>query len=191
MKIDKSRIDVILFDFVGVLLFPRRDYEADPTVEAIDAMIGQVTDDTEFRRAVQTGYQIDDPAFQEILACIVEKYEAYPLLWDLLPRLRQNYRLGIINNGTKLTFPHFDAKLKIGERFDAFISSAEEGVRKPDPRIYLRACQRLDTKPRACLFMDDSEENVLGAQWVGMQTLHWKNRTEGYQEFLRVIAPEL
>lgn len=191
MKIDNARIEIILFDFVGVLLFPRREYATDSIIDAIDAMIGQVTDDTEFRRTVQTGYQIDDPAFQKILARIVEKYEPYPPLWGLLPSLRRSYKLGIINNGTKLTFPHFDARLKITERFDAFISSAEEGVRKPDPRIYLRACQRLDTKPQACLFMDDLEENILGAQQVGMQTLHWKDRTEGYQEFLRVIAPEL
>ncbi len=191
MNIDHARIEAILFDFVGVLLFPRSEYLADQTVDTIDKMVGQVTDDHEFRMTVQANFQIDDDRFKNIIACISDKYEAFQPLWHLLPELRQHYKLAIINNGTWLTFPFFEAKLKITQQFDFFISSAVEGVRKPDERIFWRACQRLGVAPRNCLFMDDSLANIQGAQQVGMQTIHWKNREDGFQQFIGVFENKL
>jgi len=187
MNVYRSEIGAIFFDFVGVLLFPRNNYVTDKTIDAIDEMVGQVVNDNDFRRTVCARFQMDDDRFQGILARIVDKYEPYSPMWDLLPDLRKSLKLGIINNGTKLTFPYFDAKLKITERFDVFISSAIEGLRKPDPEIYLRACQQLGVEPHTCLFMDDSKQNVLGAQRVGMQVIHWKNREDGYQRFIEIV----
>ena len=68
-------------------------------------------------------------------------------------------------------------------QFDAFISSAREGLRKPDPRIYLRACQCLGVPPAQCLFMDDSLDNVRAAQQTGMQALHWPDHATGWRAF--------
>jgi HAD superfamily hydrolase (TIGR01549 family) len=187
MKIDKPKIRAILFDFVGVLLFPRSNYVPDKVLDAIDEMIGQVVDDNQFMMAVEASYHLNDEQFWKTLACIVDKYETYPRVWDLLPDLRKTYKLGIINNGTWFTFPYFDAKLKINERFDAFISSGVERIRKPEKRIYLHACQRLGVEPRECLFMDDSIENIQAAQQVGMQTIYWGNREDGYQQLIAFL----
>lgn len=187
MEIDPTRVKAILFDFMGVLLFPRSSYVPDPTADAIDAVIGRVTDDPAFKTATQAAYGLDEAQFEAVLKHIVEKYEAYPPLWALLPELRRRFKLAVINNGTRLTFAHFNAKHHLLEQFDAFISSGAEGTRKPDSAIYLRACQRLGVEPRECLFMDDSGDNILGAQRLEMQTIHWRNREEGLREFLQVI----
>ena len=173
----------ILFDFMGVLLFLRGDYAGDKTVDAVDDMIGGVMDDEAFREAAMADLGFSAEEFERALSRIPDKYEAFPPLWNLLPDLRKSYKLGIINNGTRLTFPYFDAKLKLSEKFDVILSSGAEGVRKPDPEIYLRASRRLEVEPRLCLFMDDSETHIRGAQEVGMQTIHWKNREEGFRLF--------
>jgi HAD superfamily hydrolase (TIGR01509 family) len=177
-------MEAVLFDFMGVLLFLRGDYPGDKTVDAVDDMIGGVMDDDAFRKAAKAGVNIDDEEFERVLSCIPDKYEAYPPLWNLLPGLRKRYKLGIINNGTRLTFPYFDAKLKLSDTFDVILSSGAEGVRKPDPEIYLRASRRLGVEPRRCLFMDDSKINVEGALQVGMQTVLWTSREEGFQRFI-------
>jgi len=190
METGNPGLEAILFDFMGVLLFLRGDYAAEKIVNTVDDMIGGVVDDDAFRTAVRTGLKIDEPEFQRILARVPDKYEAYPPLWNLLPTLRKKYKLGIINNGTRLTFPYFDGKFKLGERFDIVLSSGAEGVRKPDARIYLRASDRLGVEPRRCLFMDDSEANVRGAEQAGMQTVHWKNREDGFSLFTEILKSD-
>jgi len=190
MKTGNHGLEAILFDFMGVLLFLRGDYAAEKTVDAVDDMIGGVVDDVAFRAAVMAGQKIDEDEFQKILKRVPEKYEVYPPLWNLIPTLRKKYKLGIINNGTRLTFPFFDEKFKLGERFDIVLSSGAEGVRKPDVRIYLRASARLGVESRHCLFMDDSEGNILGANQAGMQTVHWKSREEGFHRFIEILKSD-
>jgi HAD superfamily hydrolase (TIGR01549 family) len=176
-------IDTILFDFVGVLLFPKENRPACRLADEIDQQIGTVTDDIIFKEKILREYDLLDNEFDNILQYIVNKYEPYVPLWELLPGIRKNYKLGIINNGTYLTYPLFEEKYHLSQRFDIFLSSAVEGVCKPDRVIYLRACEKLGSQPQDCLFMDDREENILGAQQVGMQTIYWSGRKKGFREF--------
>lgn len=176
-------IDTILFDLVGVLLFPKENYEADSRVDEIDQLIGAVTNDNIFREKILSKYNLLEHEFNTILQVVVNKYEPYIPLWEFLPKTRKRYKLGIINNGTYLTYPLFDAKFHIGQLFDIFLSSGKAGICKPNRAIYLQACAKLGSEPQSCLFMDDSKENIVGAQMVGMQTIHWPNKENGFQEF--------
>ncbi|MEW6232039.1 MAG: HAD family hydrolase [Chloroflexota bacterium] len=152
MVSSNSHIQALLFDFVGVLLLQRNDYVPDEMVDAVDALAGQVVDDHQFTETVLNDYRLPEPMFYYILTKIVDKYTPFHPLWNLLPELRRRYKLAIINNGTSLTLPLFNAKFGINDKFDAFVSSAVEGTRKPDTQIYLRACERLRVPPERCLF---------------------------------------
>lgn len=55
--------------------------------------------------------------------------------------------------------------------FDVFIESAREGVRKPDPRIYELACERLGCAPNEVVFLDDIGANLKPARQMGMATI--------------------
>jgi HAD superfamily hydrolase (TIGR01509 family) len=180
-------IDTILFDFVGVLLFPKENYAASRIVDEIDRQVGQVTNDIVFKQDILREYHLKENEFEHVLQCIVNKYETYLPLWELLPELSKKYKLGIINNGTYLTYPLFEEKYHINERFDIFLSSAKEGVCKPDQAIYRRACQALGSRPGNCLFMDDSQENISGALRIGMHVLQWADKESGFQEFIACI----
>jgi HAD superfamily hydrolase (TIGR01509 family) len=173
----------ILFDFMGVLLFRRDAYTPDAVVDAVDERIGRVTDDGQFRREVMQTYRLTKPEFDGLLARVAAKYVPYEPLWRLLPRLRQHYKLGIINNGTCLSYPLFNARLELDRAFDLFLSSAQEGVAKPAAEIFERACERLAVMPGQCLFMDDAEANVRGACQAGMRAIHWPDRDSGFQAF--------
>ncbi|MBW2528864.1 MAG: HAD-IA family hydrolase [Deltaproteobacteria bacterium] len=58
----------------------------------------------------------------------------------------------------------------LGSAFDTVLDSALEGVRKPDPEIFLRACRLLDVNPRDALYAGDIPEvDVQGALGAGLQ----------------------
>lgn len=181
-------IDAILFDMMGVLLFQKNDYQPDPLVDEIDALIGRVTDDNVFKQEVLRNFHLDERDFDKILTKIVNKYEPFQRLWDLLPELKRHYKLAIVNNGTALTLSQFDQRLNFDKYFDLFISSAKEGKKKPDGKIYLTTAKRLDVAPERCLFMDDSAENIEGAKRAGMQTILWPNKEDGFRRFIKLIG---
>ena len=55
---------------------------------------------------------------------------------------------------------------------DAAVLSCEVGLRKPDPRIYRMACERLGVTPRGCLYVGDGGSGELtGASRVGMDAV--------------------
>ncbi|HLM50764.1 MAG TPA: HAD family phosphatase [Solirubrobacteraceae bacterium] len=56
--------------------------------------------------------------------------------------------------------------------FDAVVISGEEGVRKPDERIYALGADRLGLAPAACVFVDDLPGNLKPAAALGMATVH-------------------
>lgn len=52
-----------------------------------------------------------------------------------------------------------------------FFVSAEFGCRKPDPKVYSDLCCQLGWNPDKVLFIDDREENTIGAQSAGLRSL--------------------
>ncbi|SDG97479.1 Haloacid dehalogenase superfamily, subfamily IA, variant 2 with 3rd motif like haloacid dehalogenase/haloacid dehalogenase superfamily, subfamily IA, variant 3 with third motif having DD or ED/haloacid dehalogenase superfamily, subfamily IA, variant 1 with third motif having Dx(3-4)D or Dx(3-4)E [Lentzea fradiae] len=50
---------------------------------------------------------------------------------------------------------------------DEFVLSYEEGVMKPDPKIFTTACERLGVDPRNVVMVGDSEEADGGARAIG------------------------
>jgi putative hydrolase of the HAD superfamily len=57
------------------------------------------------------------------------------------------------------------------DAFDVITESSVEGVRKPDPAIYQRTCERLSVAPERCVFLDDLGVNLKPARAMGMTTI--------------------
>lgn len=67
----------------------------------------------------------------------------------------------------------------LGELFaDRVFCSAEFGIGKPDPAIYLQCAQRLGLKPASILFVDDKRENADAARTAGLQAHHHTDAAE-------------
>lgn len=65
--------------------------------------------------------------------------------------------------------PEFLPSLPVAPLLDARVFSVEVGVCKPDPAIYLEACDRLRVRPEDCLYVGDGGSRELtGATAVGM-----------------------
>ena len=61
------------------------------------------------------------------------------------------------------------------ELFEVIVFSAEEGVRKPDPRIFYRTLERLGVEAGATMFIDDKADNVEGARRLGIHAIQYEN----------------
>ncbi|MEV4538851.1 HAD family hydrolase [Asanoa sp. NPDC049518] len=91
--------------------------------------------------------------------------DAVPVLWAL--RLR-GLRTALISDCTH-ELPALLPSLAVAPLLDTAVFSVEEGVCKPDPSIYLAACQRLGVAPAECLYVGDGGSHELtGAAEVGM-----------------------
>lgn len=64
------------------------------------------------------------------------------------------------------------------DMFDATVISGDVGLHKPQPEIYLLACERLAVEPAQCVFVDDLRENIAGAEAVGMAGVLHRNAAE-------------
>ena len=58
------------------------------------------------------------------------------------------------------------------------VISAQEGVAKPDPRIYDIAIGRFHLDPAQTLFVDDNACNVLAARAAGLQTVRFESAAQ-------------
>jgi putative hydrolase of the HAD superfamily len=70
---------------------------------------------------------------------------------------------GLLSNSWGGSYPHE----LFGDMFDAVVISAEIGMRKPEPRIFLHAAQLLGLEPAECIFVDDIQANIDAAEQIG------------------------
>lgn len=94
---------------------------------------------------------------------------------EILAAVRQaGYPLAALSNWSAETFPLMQARYDFLGWFDLVVLSGEERCVKPDPRIYQILLQRLKRPASACIFIDDSEKNVVAARHLGIEAIHFQ-----------------
>lgn len=187
----KNNIQAIIFDMVGVLLFKKINYtpktKKEINAEKIEKLYNHLSD-KELLLDLKEKAGLTTKEINEALPYIPQKYEKFKELWNLLPILKKNYKLAIINNGNNLAEKYWKKRFDFSI-FDAFIVSAKEKVKKPNPKIYLITCKKLNVKPRNCLFMDDTKENIITAKRLKMETILWEKnkKNENLRKFIPLI----
>lgn len=99
-----------------------------------------------------------------------------PGTWEVLDQLKAcGTPLHAITNWSAETWPEgLKAHPRLGEVFDVTVVSGQEGVMKPDARIFEILCTRADVAPSDCVFIDDGLHNVDGARAAGMDGIHFR-----------------
>ncbi len=108
---------------------------------------------------------------------------------DVLPgllRLKGRVRIGSVTNG--------NADLQtigLARHFDASVAAPSFGVAKPDPRIFLEACNLLGVAPQEAVYVgDDLLLDVQGAQRAGLRAV-WMNRMGKVNDMPEQVRPDL
>ncbi len=81
------------------------------------------------------------------------------------------YLLGLISD-CSWEVPDVWGQTAFAALFDATIFSCEAGIKKPHPRLYHLACERLGVLPEGCLYVGDgSGRELTGAGQAGMRAV--------------------
>lgn len=79
-------------------------------------------------------------------------------------------KTAIVTNNVREFGDGWRAMLPVDELFDVVVDSAHVGVRKPDPRIFRLALERLGgTTPEQAVFLDDFPGNIVAAERLGIR----------------------
>ena len=94
----------------------------------------------------------------------------------------KGYKLGIVANQLLGTQKRLE-KWQILKYFDVVVSSAEEGIAKPDLQIFRTALQKADCKPHNAVMIGDRLDNdIVPANKLGLKTIWVKQGFSVYSK---------
>lgn len=96
--------------------------------------------------------------------------------------LRPAYLTAIISNSFVGARQREEALYHFGEICDLVVYSHEEGVRKPERRIFELTCERLGIQPAEMIFLDDVPGHVRAARELGIQAILFKDTDQALAE---------
>ena len=204
-----SSFDTIIFDLGGVVI--NLDYYK--TTRAFEAL-GLENFGEMYSQAAQTGL-FDDfekgkssvPYFLNKLIDflpigttanqVVEAWNAMILDFpkenlQLLEELKLSHRTFLLSNTNEIHIQKVHQHLQLVSPhktlhpyFEKVYFSSDIGMRKPDAEIFEFVLNKNKLDPAKTLFIDDTEQHILGAQKVGIQTYHL-SKNERIYDILKV-----
>jgi epoxide hydrolase-like predicted phosphatase len=151
------------------------------------ATIGQANDDEVWNSLART-LNLDAPTAQQLRLDYFADDRIDSRLMEFIRQLRSRVRVGMITNAWPGIRRALETTFAIADAFDPLVVSAEEGIAKPDPRIYQRTLERLGIEPAQAVFVDDFEDNVAGARWVGMQAVHFTSTPQAISAVCALLS---
>ena len=97
---------------------------------------------------------------------------------DLIKKLKQNYKLGLLSNNIEDWLEEIIKEQKLDTIFDVIVTSYKMGIAKPNLDIYREIIRRLQVEPADCIYVDDSENNIGPAKQLGMKTILFKDTAQ-------------
>ncbi|MGQ0805721.1 MAG: HAD-IA family hydrolase [Actinomycetota bacterium] len=142
---------------------------------------------TEFEaECARAGHTIDATA---VMNAVGEGFAPRPEMVAAITAIRAHgLKTGALTNNWVPDEPREGKINDLTGVFDVIVESAIEGVRKPDPRIYELACERLGVRPDESVFLDDLGVNLKAARALGMTTIKVADPAAALSELSEVLG---
>ena len=102
---------------------------------------------------------------------------------ELLEYLQPKYTLHIITNGFEEVQNLKLSKSGIKKYFNEVITSEAVGVKKPNPKVFRYALERVNTIPMHRVMIGDNlEADIIGALNCGIKSIHFNLENEQYEQ---------
>ena len=95
------------------------------------------------------------------------------------------YKIYALTNWSAETFPMAQQKFDFLNWFDGIVVSGAEKMRKPTPEFYHLLLDRYNVTPKEALFIDDNYRNILAAEKLGINSIHFTSPEQLKEELLR------
>jgi 2-haloacid dehalogenase len=191
-----TNITTIIFDLGGVLIDWNPEYvfkDVIPDAERREYFFQNicthdwnVEQDAGRRLSVATEMLVQEhPAWEAEIRDYYGRWEEMlggpiPETVELLRTLRDKgqHRLLALTNWSNETFPVALERYDFLHWFEGIVVSGDEGTRKPFPDIYQILLDRYQVNPEEAVFIDDSHNNVLGAEALQIKGIHFLSPTQ-------------
>jgi putative hydrolase of the HAD superfamily len=104
--------------------------------------------------------------------------------------LRPRYKTAILSNSFAGAREKEQELYHFAEMCDLLIYSHEEGIKKPDRRIYELTCERLGVQPAEMVFLDDVEASVTAARELGIRAIRFKDTAQAIAGVQALLAAD-
>ena len=95
---------------------------------------------------------------------------------EILSELReQGIRLYALTNMETHTYPLRRERFEFLRWFEGTVVSSDEGIVKPDPRLFRILLERYGLQAPSTLLIDDSARNIEAARELGLATVHFRS----------------
>jgi putative hydrolase of the HAD superfamily len=137
--------------------------------------IGNMTLD-EYLDTVVFNHPRDFPR-EDFKEFVYSRSKELPGLLEWMKEWKKNcgFRIISINNEGKELNTYRIKKFKLHQCFDAFVSSCDVKMRKPDPNIFHLALGVAQARPEQCYYFDDRIFQVETAKKLGITAFHHTN----------------
>ncbi|MCX8045051.1 MAG: HAD family phosphatase [Desulfobacterota bacterium] len=114
-----------------------------------------------------------------------------PGIVPLIEELAQTHVLVCLSNTNVWHFTYCREHFPVLRNFHAFVLSYEQGICKPDLRIYNRAVAAASTQPHQCIYIDDIPEFVAAGEQIGLHGIRFVSTSQLVRALQErgVIAP--
>ncbi len=110
---------------------------------------------------------------------------------DFFRSLRPRYQTAILSNSFVGARREEQQRYHFDEMCDLIIYTHEEGIAKPERRIFELTCERLGVQPAEVVFVDDMEANVVAAREFGIHAILCKDTTQAIADVQAVLMANL
>ncbi|HEY4092309.1 MAG TPA: HAD family phosphatase [Luteibacter sp.] len=186
-----AKRDVVIFDFGGVIVDwnPRHLYRKlfGDDEEGMERFLAEVTTQE---------WNLRQDAGRPWAEAVAELTEAHPSQVDLITAFHERWEETLkgpiddsitilhdlknaghplygLTNWSGETFPIARARYDFFNWFDGIVVSGDEGMIKPDPKLYETLLERYDIDPKRAVFIDDNKANVDAAEALGIHGIHF------------------
>ena len=108
-------------------------------------------------------------------------------LVDFFRSLRPRYQTALLSNSFVGARQEEQQRYHFEEMCDLIIYTHEEGIAKPDPRIFELTCKRLGVQPAEMLFLDDIPKIVAAARTLGIHAILFRETAQAIADIKVVL----
>lgn len=184
-----KKVKWIIFDLGGVLIDWKPalasvgeciNYTPEKVLEAIDNNkinldTGRLKPNSFWTKLIDSSNTNASPKTLE--RAWIEYHFAIEPVWEYLPTLISNYKLGLMTNMWTDYLEKIEKKNnKSSSMFEQIFDSSKVKLRKPSIEIYQFAEKQLNSNGNSIFFIDDSIENINSAKSLGWETFHFDTK---------------
>ncbi len=151
----------------------------------------------EYDRGVLTGEEVlqkfigNDPELEADIRRVLTDVEGMVVRYDYaipwIEELKQKgYQTLYLSNFSERAADECAKSLDFLPHMDGGILSYREKVIKPMPEIYQLLIDRYHLIPEECVFLDDTQKNLTGAEVFGFHTILFRNQEQAREELRKL-----